>query len=94
MDESPLSAHPEGALIRVWAVPRASRSEIKGVHDGRVKVRVMSPPEAGKANDEVLKLLEERLGVDIEQVGGTTSRDKLFLARGIGAPDAAAKLIR
>jgi uncharacterized protein (TIGR00251 family) len=94
MDESPLSAHPEGTLIRVWAVPRASRSEIKGVHDGRVKVRVMSAPEAGKANDEVLKLLEERLGVDIEQVGGITSRDKLFLARGIGAPDAAAKLIR
>jgi hypothetical protein len=94
MDESPLSAHPEGALIRVWVVPRASRSEIKGVHDGRVKVRVMSAPEAGKANVEVLKLLEERLGVDIEQVGGIASRDKLFLARGIGAPDAAAKLIR
>jgi uncharacterized protein YggU (UPF0235/DUF167 family) len=54
----------------------------------------MSAPEGGKANDEVLKLLEERLGVDIEQVGGTTSRDKLFLARGIGAPEAAAKLIR
>ena len=78
----------------MWAVPRASRSEIKGVHDGRVKVRVMSAPEAGKANVEVLKLLEERLGVDIEQVGGIASRDKLFLARGIGAPDAAAKLIR
>lgn len=78
----------------MWAVPRASRSEIKGVHDGRVKVRVMSAPEAGKANDEVLKLLAERLGVEIEQVGGIASRDKLFLARGIGAPDAAAKLIR
>lgn len=94
MAESPLSAHPDGALIRVWAVPRASRSEIRGVHDGRVKVRVMSAPEAGKANDEVLKLLAERLGVEIEQVGGIASRDKLFLARGIGAPDAAAKLIR
>lgn len=78
----------------MWAVPRASRSEIKGVHDGRVKVRVMSAPEAGKANDEVLKLLAERLGVEIEQVGGIASRDKLFLARGITASDAAAKLIR
>lgn len=84
--------HPDGVLIRVWAVPRASRSEIKGWHDGRIKVRVMAPPEGGRANKQVSQALADLLGVQVELVSGATSRDKVFLALGIGMEEASGKL--
>lgn len=76
----------------MWVVPRASRSEITGLHDGRVRIRVMAPPEAGRANQEVIRILTDHLGVSVELLSGATSRDKLFLAHDIGIEEAAAKL--
>jgi uncharacterized protein (TIGR00251 family) len=91
MSASPFTAHPEGVLVRVWAVPRASRSEIKGLHDGRIKLRVMAPPEDGRANAEVIQLLTDHLGVKVELVGGATGREKLFLAHGLEIEEAVAR---
>jgi uncharacterized protein (TIGR00251 family) len=89
--ETPFAAHPEGVLVKVWVVPRSSRSEVKGVHNGRIKVRVAVPPEEGRANAEVIRLLAEHLEADVELVGGFAGRDKLFLARGIDVEAARAK---
>ena len=70
----------EGAVIfNVRVVPRASRSEIVGEHDGGLKVRIASPPVDGAANSELIKLLAKRFGVaksDVEIVGGETSKSK------------------
>ncbi len=57
-----ISPHPEGALIDVWVVPGARRSEIVGSHDGALRVRVAAPPEGGKANEAVTALLKKTLG--------------------------------
>ena len=64
-------------LVRV--VPRASKSEIVGVHDGALKVRIASPPVDGAANAELIKLLAKKFGVsksDIGIVSGETSKNK------------------
>jgi hypothetical protein len=92
VSESPISAHPDGTLVSVWVVPRASRSEIVGLHNGRVKVRVVAPPEAGRANQEVTRILADRLGVSVELIRGASGREKLFLAHDIGFDATAAKL--
>jgi hypothetical protein len=92
VDKAPALAHPDGVLVRVRAVPRASRTEIKGWHDGRVRIRVVAPPEAGRANHQVSQALAERLGVPVELVSGATGRDKVFLARRIGLEEVLAKL--
>ena len=66
-------------------VPGASRSEIVGVLGDRLKVRVASPAEGGKANRAVIELLAERLGLpvrDVELFSGHTSRDKTVRIRG------------
>ena len=94
MSDQAVSSHPDGVLVRVWVVPRASRSEISGPHDGRLKIRVMAPPEGGRANQEVEKTLSKRLGAPVTLVGGATGREKVFLARGIGIAEATAKLSR
>ena len=70
----------DGAVVfNVRVVPRASRSEIVGEHDGALKVRIASPPVDGAANTELIRLLAKKFGVsksDIEIVGGSTSKNK------------------
>jgi uncharacterized protein len=60
-------------------IPRASRSEIVGMHAGILKVRLTSPPVDGAANDELVKLLAKTFDIskqDIEIVTGQTSKSK------------------
>jgi len=70
----------EGAVIfDVRVVPRASKSEIIGEHDGALKVRIASPPVDGAANLELIRVLAKKLGVsrnDIEIISGATSKNK------------------
>lgn len=73
-----------GCEIRLRVVPGASRSEIVGPLGDRLKVRVASPAEGGKANRAVIALVSERLGVslrDVEVVSGRSSRDKTLRVR-------------
>jgi uncharacterized protein (TIGR00251 family) len=63
----------------VRIVPRSSRSEIVGEHDGALKVRIASPPVDGAANAELIKLLAKKFGVaksDVEIISGETSKSK------------------
>ena len=63
--------------IRV--VPRASRSQMVGEHDGALKIQLTSPPVDGAANAELIKLLAKHFDVsksDIEIVAGETSKSK------------------
>src|SRR6185295_20208673 len=53
-----------GALVfRVQVVPRASRSEVVGEHNGALRVRLAAPPVNGAANDELRRLLAQTLKV-------------------------------
>ena len=66
-------------VFDVRVVPRASKSEIVGEHDGALKIRIASPPVDGAANTELIRLLAKKLGVsksDIEIVGGSSSKNK------------------
>lgn len=50
-------------VIQVKAVPGASRDEVVGWLGDQLKVRVSAPPEGGKANKAICKLLANELGV-------------------------------
>ena len=69
-----------GAVIfGVRVVPRASKSEIVGEHDGALKVRISAPPVDGAANAELIKVLSKAFNVpksEVEIVGGQTSKTK------------------
>lgn len=82
-------------LIRVKAVPGASRDAIAGLLGDRLKVRVAAAPEGGKANDAICALLAKALGAkprDASVVSGHTSPEKLVRVEGVNAPDARAAL--
>lgn len=70
-----------GALLPVRAQPGARRNAIVGLHDGRLKVAVSAPPDKGKANDALIRVLAEALNIsrsDIELASGAGSREKVF----------------
>jgi uncharacterized protein len=72
--------------LAVHAQPGAGRSQVTGRHGDAVKIRVAAPPEGGRANDALVKLLAELLGVsarDVTLVSGESSRTKRFRVTGI-----------
>ncbi len=79
------------ARLKVHVSPGARRPGIAGRHGDAWKVRVSAPPEDGRANDAVLRLLAETLAVpraNVELVSGHASRDKLFVLQGVAQADA------
>lgn len=68
-----------GITFDVRVVPRSSKSEIVGLHDGALKIRLASPPLNGAANAELIKLLAKSFGVskgEVEIVSGSTAKSK------------------
>jgi len=69
--------------------PGARSSAVVGRHGAAWKIRVSAPPEDGRANAAVVRLLADALGVPartISVVSGHGARDKLVELAGI-APD-------
>jgi hypothetical protein len=79
----------DGVLtFTVRVVPRASRSEIVGEHDGALRVRIAAPPVEGAANEELVRLLARTLKVSRSAIvitGGHTSKLKQLSVRGASA---------
>jgi len=66
----------EFTILNVRVIPRASRSEIVGIENNVLKVRLTSPPVDGAANAELIKLLAKKFDVaksDIAIASGETS---------------------
>ncbi|PIE11720.1 MAG: hypothetical protein CSA72_00940 [Rhodobacterales bacterium] len=68
-----------GAVVAVKATPKASRERIE--EGTPLRVYVTAPPDKGKANAAVTKLLAKALGVPksrLTLIRGDTARDKQF----------------
>ena len=89
---SPLRPHAEGTEVIVWVVPGASRTEVAGLYDGALRVRVAAPPEGGKANKSLIRVLAAQTGAKVRLLSGTTSRRKRLLIAG-RSPGEAAELL-
>ena len=75
-----------GVSLVVVVVPRASRTELAGVADGRLRIRVAAPPVAGAANDELVRFLARTLGLPrsaLTVTAGQSGRRKTILLEGL-----------
>jgi uncharacterized protein (TIGR00251 family) len=71
---------PRGATLVVRVSPGGRANRIVGVHGEALKVTVTAPPEKGKANREVTRLLAAAVGAPpaaVEVVRGAAARDKV-----------------
>jgi uncharacterized protein len=85
----------DSVTFKVRVVPRASRSEVVGEHDGALRVRLAAPPVDGAANEELVRLLARSLGVSrtaIEIKSGLAAKLKVVRVSGLG-PSALADLL-
>lgn len=78
----------DGALLlRVRVSPGARKAAIRGEYGGALKLSVTQPPESGKANEGVIELLADALGLarrEVTIVSGHASRDKRVRVARIG----------
>lgn len=75
--------------LQLRVAPGAARAEIVGRHGEAWKVRVAAAPEGGRANDALVHLLADTLGVQsdaVTLVSGHGGRDKIVELAGLG-PD-------
>jgi uncharacterized protein len=73
-------------VLRVHVQPGAGRTTIQGRHGDALKVSVAAPPQGGRANEAVAKLLAEVFGIKkdaVSVVAGETSRSKHLLLAGL-----------
>jgi len=88
-----LSGRADGVRLAVKVTPRAAQSAVRGVEvDARgqayLAVRVAAPPESGKANAALIRLLAKRWRLPasaVRLVAGASARRKVLHVA--GAPE-------
>jgi uncharacterized protein (TIGR00251 family) len=82
--ESALSLRgtPQGATFEVHVHPRAKRTAITGILDGRLKLALASPPVDGRANKELQRFFAKLFNVSrgaVVLLAGEHTRNKRVL---------------
>ena len=87
----------EGSVtVRIRVRPGAGHDRIEGWRGEALRVSVGAPPERGKANRAVEKLLAKALGLPVSAVAvvrGASSRDKVVEIQGLSADEVRGRLL-
>src|SRR5690606_38633873 len=92
-----LTTDGDDTIVAVIVVPRASRAQIDGEHDGLLRVRVAAPPVEGAANAALVEHLARVCRLPrraVTLVSGDTSRRKRVRLAGVSPADVLAALRR
>jgi uncharacterized protein (TIGR00251 family) len=77
----------ESTRLRLRVSPGAVRAGVVGRHGDAWKIRVAAAPEAGRANDALVRLLADTLSLPrdaVRLVSGHGGRDKIVELAGLG----------
>ena len=80
----------DGVVFHIRVLPRSSRNELAGIQDNVLKLKITAPPVEGKANQECIRLLSDRLGIRKNQItikAGHKSKSKTIFISGIKKED-------
>ena len=81
--------------LEVYIQPGASKTELAGMHDGVIKIRIAAPPVENAANRALIDFVAHRLGIAkrcVRLVSGRTHRRKVLEIDGVTAGLIAATL--
>jgi len=79
--KKPFSESSPTLTLEVRVQPRSGRRELWKEPGGRLRAALQATPEGGKANDELVRLVAERLGIArsrVELWKGHKSRQKIL----------------
>ncbi len=80
-----------GLAISVLLSPRASRNQVVGEHDGRLKVSIKAPPVDGAANKALKDFLAALFSIpkaNLRLLSGERGRRKVVLVQGLSKQNA------
>lgn len=82
----PIKETKDGVIFNIRVVPRSSRCEVAGIQEDALKLKITAPPVEGKANEECIKFLADKLGVRKSRVtiiAGHKSKRKTITVSGL-----------
>jgi uncharacterized protein len=91
-----LTVKGDAVRFEVHARPRAKKSKLMGIREGRLDVSIAAPPVDGAANEELVRTLAKALGVSkssVQVVRGDASRTKLVEVVGLDENEVRARLL-
>lgn len=83
-------------IIKLYVKPNSVNTCAVGLYGDRVRVRVSSPPERGKANRELIKFISTKLNIpkkNIKIVSGKKSKLKDIAIEDTSPQDLSLKLL-
>jgi hypothetical protein len=75
-----------GVLLKVHVIPNSSKTEVVGIYNDMLKLKLNVPPVDGKANEAIIKFFSKILDISkskVEILKGEKSKDKLILLKGV-----------
>ena len=84
-----------GTAFPVKVITRASKTEVAGVSEGMVKIRLTATPVDGKANEQLIDFLADQLHVAksaIEIVAGQNDSKKMISINGLSIAEVEERL--
>lgn len=85
-----LREEADGVSFEVRVQPRSSKTEICGIQDGTLRVRLTSPPVDGAANRQCIELLSRKMKIPkraIRIASGASARRKRLKVLGLGVEE-------
>lgn len=85
-----LREEADGVSFEVRVQPRSSKTEISGIQDGILRVRLTSPPVDGAANRQCIELLSRKMKIPkraIRIASGAGARRKRLKILGLGVEE-------
>ena len=79
------TVHEGEVVFKVQVVPRSSRSEVIGEHNGSLRIKIAAPPVDGAANEELIRVLAKTFNVSrsaVTIVSGHTGKVKQISIKG------------
>ena len=72
-------------IINISVIPRSSKSEIVGIYNDCLKIKLQAPPVDNAANEELVRFLAARLKIpkkNIEIIKGHNQKKKIVCVTG------------
>jgi uncharacterized protein (TIGR00251 family) len=73
------SQHGEAVRLSMQVLPNAKKTEVVGLIDGVLKIRLQAQPLEGQANEELIRFIATKMKLPKKQISvvrGLTSRQK------------------
>ena len=82
----PIKETKDGVVFNIRVVPRSSRCELVEIQEDALKIKITAPPVEGKANEECVKFIANKLGIRKSRVAiiaGHKSKKKTIAVSGL-----------